>query len=322
MALPVGQISLSQVNAELNLSPTALITMNDAAVRTLAGVGGSGTVISMSNLQGKSNRVAIPLTISGPAYNYDVFTNRGPTYSPGTSDITVTINPGVTVGSTSTGTFAFLVPSAFNAGDTVTVVNNGVIQGMGGAGGAGGANAATAGPGGSGSIGGTALSIARPTTITNNGTVAGGGGGGGGGGGITGSDFATIGGGGGGGGAGFNGGAGGSGGPASGAFHPSPRPGSAGSSGTSPAGGSGGSAGSSVGPFNGTTLIGGPGGAGGGRGAGGSSGNGASVSGPTAPIDGPITSGSVGGGGTAGAYISGAPFVTWPVTGSRLGPSS
>ena len=138
MATPSGQISLSDVNAELNLSPTALITMNDAAVRTLAGVGGSGTVISMQDLQNKSNRVAIPLSITTNTPNYDVYANRGPTYAPGTSDITVTIGPAAIVFSSSTGTAAFSVPSAFNPGDTVTVVNNGVILGRGGAGGNGG----------------------------------------------------------------------------------------------------------------------------------------------------------------------------------------
>jgi hypothetical protein len=40
------------------------------------------------------------------------------------------------------------------------------------------------------------------------------------------------------------------------------------------------------------------------------------------PFDGPSSASSGGGGGGAGAYISGSPFVTWPVTGSRLGPSS
>ena len=55
MTLPTGTISLSQVNTELGRSATATIDMNDSAVRTLAGVGGSGTTISMSNLQGKSN---------------------------------------------------------------------------------------------------------------------------------------------------------------------------------------------------------------------------------------------------------------------------
>jgi hypothetical protein len=61
MALPVSPnaISLNQVNTELGLTATATISMNDAAVRTLAGVGGSGTTISMSNLHGKSNYINV-----------------------------------------------------------------------------------------------------------------------------------------------------------------------------------------------------------------------------------------------------------------------
>jgi hypothetical protein len=50
-----NSIALSQVNTELGLTATATITMNDAAVRTLAGVGGSGTIITMDNLRGKSS---------------------------------------------------------------------------------------------------------------------------------------------------------------------------------------------------------------------------------------------------------------------------
>ena len=321
MALPSGQISLSQVNTELNISPAStLITMNDAAVRTLAGVGGSGTVISMSNLQGKSNRVAIPLTISAPAYNYDVYTNRGPTYSPGTSDITVTINPGVTVGSTSTGTYAFLVPSSFNPGDTVTVVNNGVVQGAGGNGGLGCGTALNpgqfppTGTGTAGASGGTAVYVNRPTTITNNGTLAGGGGGGGGGGGRGGSapeqgtQYAS--GGGGGGGSGFDAGTG----SGRGASQPGAQgagPGwQPGFNGTSPAGGAGGQGG--LIPITGTRA--GSGGTGGGRGAAGVAGE----SPPPFPFG--TFAGSAGGG--AGAYIVGNPFVTYPATGTRQGPSS
>jgi hypothetical protein len=53
MTLPAGQISLGEVNTELSLSATAQISLNDAAVRTLAGV--PSGAIAMSNLQGKSN---------------------------------------------------------------------------------------------------------------------------------------------------------------------------------------------------------------------------------------------------------------------------
>lgn len=266
--------------------------------------------IAMGNFYGSANRVAIPLTISSNSYNYDVYTNRGPTYSAGASDITVTVNPGVTVGSTSTGSYAMLVPSSFSPGDTVTIINNGTIQGMGGAGGAGGSvPVGNPFPGSPGAGGGNALYVNRPTTVTNNGTIAGGGGGGGGGGGA----FAAFpkqtnsaGGGGGGGGAGFNGGGGGSGGSAT--FGTNFKvPGSPGGGGTSPAGGGGGAGGSAPG----VPIAAGPGGSGGGRGASGSSGSNSSTPGP-APSGG-------GAGGGAGNYIVGNPFVTWPATGTRQG---
>lgn len=262
--------------------------------------------IAMDNFYGSSARQKVALTIAANSFNYDVYTNRGPTYVAGLTDITVTVNPGVTVGSTSTGTYAMLVPSAFNPADTVTIVNNGVIQGMGGGGGGGGGGPPGAlTPGGGGAAGGNAVYVNRPTIITNNGVLAGGGGGGGGGGagrrpGPTFKTFSVAGGGGGGGGAGFNGGNGGAGGTAGGT---SPAPGGGGNPGSSASGGSGG-AGGVTGP-----ATGGTGGTGGGRGAAGATGgNGA------APV---ITPGGAGGG--AGNYIVGNPFVTYPATGTRQG---
>lgn len=268
--------------------------------------------IPMGSFYGSANRTAVALTIAANSYNYDVYTNRSPAYVAGATDLTVTVNPGVTVGSTSTGAYAMLVPSAFNPGDTVTIVNNGVIQGMGGGGGGGGPQNS---PGGVGGGGGSALYVNRPTVVTNNGTLAGGGGGGGGGGGVVYSipkQSAVAGGGGGGGGAGFNGGGGGSGGSAS-PVGPPPlgaAPGSGGSSGTSPAGGGGGSGGNAAG-----VAFGGPGGGGGGRGA-----NGSAGSPGTSPQPVPASPrGSGGGGGSGGNYIVGNPFVTYPATGTRQG---
>ena len=233
--------------------------------------------IAMGNFYGSANRNQVALTISGNTYNYDVYANRSPSYIAGSTDVVVTVNPGVLVGSTSTGAYAMLVPSAFNPADTVTIVNNGVIQGMGGGGGNGGGPFQL--PPTPGGTGGNAVFVNRPTTITNNGTLAGGGGGGNGGAGGS-TPKLPYGGGGGGGGAGFNGGGGGAGGPASGGT------GAPGSPGTSSAGGGGG---------GGAGGIGSPGAPGGGRGA----------SSPS--------------GGSAGFYIVGNPFVTYPATGTRQG---
>jgi len=334
MATPTGTLGLSDVNAELGFSPTALITMNDAAVRTLAGVGGAGTVISMNDLRGKSNRVVIPLTISTDTLNYDVYTNRGPTYVAGLSDITVTIDAPVVVGSASIPTYAFSIPSEFDPADTITVINNGIITGAGGAGGAGGRTLPATGaptngiPGGSG---GSAVFAAVPVVITNNGTLAGGGGGGGGAGGyfdrIT---FPTPGGdpgdittrtwrrsgSGGGGGQGLNGGALGL------AGSPSPAIGLPGSDGTVLAAGVGGAGVSTAAlPSSPPTRPNRTSTAGGNGGGFGSSGSAGETSPGPYPAW-PASSGIGGAGGGPGAYLVGAPLVTFPVEGTRLGPSS
>jgi hypothetical protein len=243
----------------------------------------SGT-IAANNFYGTANRINVPLTIGSPTYNYDVYTNRGPSYVAGISDVAVTVSPGVTVGSTSTGAYAMLVPSSFSPGDTVTITNNGVIQGMGGGGGPGQFGASNGTPG---SVGGNALYVNRPTTIQNNSVIAGGGGGGGAGSGNTPNKGPSSWGGGGGGGAGYDGGPGGGGGV----------PGGPGNSSSGGGGGGG---------------VPGPGGPGGGRGANGS--NGSPVGGANPRSGGP--------GGGAGSYIVGNPFVTWTATGTRQGPAS
>jgi len=264
----------------------------------------SGT-ISLGNFFSSSNRMVYGITASGN--NFDVFANRGASYQAGKTDLTVTV-PG-TVGSANTGSYALLVPNGFSPTDTVTLVNNGLIQGAGGAGGAGG-NAAPTSPapvvGGSpGGVGGSAVYVNRPVTIFNNNTIAGGGGGGGGGSiGVT-PGPARPGGGGGGGGAGTVGGTGGALGQGyntKGGITPATN-GVAGSNGTSPAGGAGGGISNTV-PNGGAK----PGGAGGGRGA----------AGTTATL-GPSGQG-IGGG--AGNYIVGNGFVTWGATGTRQGGAS
>jgi len=84
--------------------------------------------------------------------------------------VTVTVNSGIKVGSSSTATAAFNVES-LPSGSTVKLINNGYIVGAGGVGGGDVTN---------GGNGGNALNLLSDITIINNETIGGGGGGGGG----------------------------------------------------------------------------------------------------------------------------------------------
>lgn len=175
-----GAISFNNINVELGISGTATISLNDTAVRTLAGV--ASGAISMSNFYGKSSTVTINLTIAANTPNYNIRNAAVAAGWNGTStlSVNVTINSGVYVYSTSTGSYALQTGTGFPAGSTISLTNNGIILGMGGGGGKAqdqdGGTAWTAS-----GAGGPALLLSHATTITNNGIIAGGGGGGGGG---------------------------------------------------------------------------------------------------------------------------------------------
>lgn len=312
MALPAsGTLALTDIATEFG--DTAPHSMSEfyrggSLVPDSAGnsaVAASGA-LNIGGFYNAANRVAIALSIASNTQNYDLYTNRGGSYSAGTSDITLTINSGVNVGSSSTGTYALSIPSAFDAGDSISIVNNGVIIGRGGNGGTSNGAPTNVGTGGTG---GNAVYVARATTITNNGTIAGGGGGGGGGGpgavfGATpkgGRPATYYGGGGGGGGAGYTAGSGGPG---------QTRPGGTGSAGSSGSVSSGGSGG-------GGSTNSGTGGAGGGRGANG--GTGGTGSWPIYPYPFGLPHKQGGSGGARGSYLVGNPFVTWAATGTRQG---
>ena len=310
MAIPgSGPLKISEIATEFgDTAPNSMSEyyrggslVPDAPANTSIPTSGA---IGIGDFYGATNRVAVPLTISANTQNYDVYTqaSASPLYTAGIADVTLTINPGVVVGSSSTGTYALNVPNAFNAGDTVTIVNNGTVIGRGGNGGSGGSGFTN--PGGGGGNGGNAVYVNRALILTNNGTLAGGGGGGGGGGGAQNNSSFTpkgspspsgSGGGGGGGGAGNTAGSGGGGGP-------SPfGTGGSGGGGNTTSGGGGGAG--TPGP-----TPGGPGGSGGGQGANGGGGT--------------TRSGSGGGGGTRGFYVVGNPNITYPATGTRLGQVS
>jgi hypothetical protein len=272
----------------------------------------------MNDLRGKSNRVTLSYTFSSNTANASLNLSSIGGYISGKSDITVTVNSGVYLYATSTGGYGLNL-SGTTTGDTLTIVNNGIIMGMGG-------NAGVS-SGGTGNAGGPALNLGiglSSLVITNtSGYIAGGGGGGASG---YSPNSGTYGGGGGGGAGGGNGSAsargyaGGSGG----------SPGSAGSNGTggvyvvgksvegySGGGGGGGrivpgsgGGGGQPGNINGTIQRGLGGGSGGGGGAGTSNG-GSGGSGGSSGSDGPGFGSGGGGGGGWGASGGRAYFNTY-----------
>lgn len=183
-------------------------------------------------------------TISSDQTNWNLIAQLGftPTFP---RDITITVNAGVVVRSTSTGTPAMDLTGLF-AGSTVALVNNGTIHGRGGNAGAGNSGVGSAG---GNAIEGPGASVTF--TITNgSGLIAGGGGGGGGGGRATEQveiapgEFELMIAGGGGGGGGAGGGSGGAGAASSGTGASNGATGNAGTNGSSGTFGTGGAGGS------------------------------------------------------------------------------
>lgn len=306
MTLPVsGAISFNAINVELGVSGTTQASLGQSSYRTLAGV--ASGAISMSNFYGKSNTFSF--TVSSNQTNANLRTLAIAAGWNQSSQLIATINSGVFVYSTSTGTPALTVNGSFPNG--VALTNNGTIQGQGGN---GGTAAIYNGPDSyvtpaptltaavAGGAGGLALSASVAITITNNGRIAGGGGGGGGGSATRAYDgknyYFGAGGGGGGGGLGGNGGSGGT----KGYFNAGN-----GGSGTQTTAGGGGARGTCT--FN--SPVGGAGGAGGTYGTGGSAG----VNGPNAGHA--YASGA--GGGSGGGAVSGNSNITWVATGTRNG---
>lgn len=178
MTLPVGQISLSQVNTELSIPATTTITMNQANVRALAGV--PTGAISMSNLQGKSALFPFTATISTPVQNYNLRNAMVSAGYPGTGafSASVTVNPGIYVWSDDTATAAF--DTGALSGGSITLTNNGLMMGRGGNGSTQNFTSPTTNTTiVAGSVGGFCINLQHPATIVNNSSIGGGGGGGG-----------------------------------------------------------------------------------------------------------------------------------------------
>ena len=115
----------------------------------------------------------INVSATGSTNNYNIFVDAfGSPTSAGS--YCFTIDSGVTIGSTSTATYALTVGN-FVAGSTVCIINNGTVTGKGGAGG----DPVPGLAGGAGAAGGHGLLANFVVEIFNNGAFYGGGGGGG-----------------------------------------------------------------------------------------------------------------------------------------------
>ena len=317
MAIPSsGPLSLDDIQTEFGgTNPIDLSEYYAGGANVPPGTtGDSGPIptsgeIAVGEFYGSTNRVPIVINNTGTASQQDIYAlaSADPTYSAGITD--VVYNNSGTLTSTAPTT-ASLRTGTFASGDTVKIVNTGLIIGKGGNGGAGVPSPAAASSAMNGGAGGRALELQWPVTIDNpGGTIAGGGGGGGGGSSVGWTvqpgpknppSPRTAGGSGGGGGAGTNVGLGGAAG-AGGTY-----PGVAGSNGTPTAGGAGGPAYPAI---PGPLIPFAEGGDGGGRGQ----------AGQTAAPNQPL----YGLGGAAGqAIISNGNTITWITTGTINGPTT
>jgi len=183
-----GQIKLTELATEFGgTAPYSLkayyrsggrVPSNNSNVPTSGALG-------LKNFYNAVNRFSLGITIPTSTTQTSINVTAVSGYIAGISDIAVYVSSGVYVYPTSIATPA-LTFTGGTAGDTVTLVNNGFIQGARGSGGSG-----SNGGGGPGGAGGPALSLGYSISLTNNGSIAGGGGGGGGGGGANYTDIGT-----------------------------------------------------------------------------------------------------------------------------------
>ena len=166
-----GAVGLTNIDG----TSTTNLVVSHPSTTQLANTWGAPTVGTSVVPSSGTLGMTLALTIASNVTDYVLYnaaTAAG--WNPAVKlNVTVTVNSGVYVGSTSPGSYAFIIHSSayFPAGSTITLINNGYILGMGGTGGAGGA---------AGNLGGYALHVGMAATIYNYGYIYGGGGGGGG----------------------------------------------------------------------------------------------------------------------------------------------
>ena len=165
-----GTTAGESIQVELGGNGTTQMSLNDTAVRTLAGVA-SGQIAMPTNFYGKAN--SFSFTISTNQQEANLRTLALAAGWNGTSAVQATVSASVYVWSDNTSVAGLTIDGSWPGG--VTLTNSGYIIGKGGEGGSSGGTTA-------GAPGGPAISLGINATIVNNSGafIAGGGGGGGG----------------------------------------------------------------------------------------------------------------------------------------------
>ena len=157
-----GQLSFTEIVAEF--ADTAPYSMSEF-YRNGGKVPSNNTnvptsgAISFSNFYNAVNIIQLNVTYSVNTTNASININSLPGYVAGLSRLNVTINPGIYVYSTSTAGYGLNITGG-TTGDTIYILNQGYILGMGGT-----AQNSTNGSAKDGESGGPALNISIPTTI-------------------------------------------------------------------------------------------------------------------------------------------------------------
>lgn len=153
--------SLNDVSNKVSWSPSDLLASTVYFVRVkYKAIDGSSSSWSSVSMFTTGNAYVLNLVIASNTSDYNM---RAAAIAAGWNQVTplnlvVTVNSGVTVGSTSTSTAAFRTDTAFPVGSNLQLFNNGIISGM---------NNALA-------VGGDAMQVQTILTVTNKGTIRGG----------------------------------------------------------------------------------------------------------------------------------------------------
>ena len=151
-----GELAMTEIVAEFGGdAPHAISEYYGGGTYVPAGANAGVATSGMTKWSDYYDTVAATvLTISSGTNNYNIKTAAVAAGGDANTPVILTINSGVTVGSTSVGTAAMRTDTGWGAGTTITITNNGTIRGGTGGAGSTGSSGSTGSNGSSGGNGG------------------------------------------------------------------------------------------------------------------------------------------------------------------------